>query len=216
MSFLHRLALLPLAALLTLGGAPAHASPAASAAANPASPCSSHLREPRARADLDARYNPCRLHDGEVGSGNRTNDGDSGRQDGNGHEEDAPRHRFLDLGEQHALGLALAGAAPAGDAGPRQAALPGWRFGVEAEEWRAAGQRRALADVYWWREPAPGWLRGAAAASPERFGLGGGPLTSREGGLVASAPVPEPATWLSLLVGLALLSAGKARRAARR
>ncbi|WP_373889677.1 PEP-CTERM sorting domain-containing protein [Massilia sp. MB5] len=28
--------------------------------------------------------------------------------------------------------------------------------------------------------------------------------------------MPEPATWLSLLVGLALLSAGKARRAVRR
>ncbi|AKU22020.1 PEP-CTERM sorting domain-containing protein [Massilia sp. NR 4-1] len=216
MSFLHRLALLPLAALLTLGGAPARATAAAGAAAAAPSPCSSHLRQQRARADLDATYNPCRLDDGAVGSGKRTNDGDSAQQLWNGREEEAPRHRFLDLGEQHALGLALGGAAQAGDGGLRRAALPGWRLGMEEEEWRAASQGRTPPEVRWWGDAAPGWLRSGGLASPERFGLGGGPLTSREGGVALSTPVPEPATWLSLLVGLALLSAGKARRAVRR
>ncbi|NVD99985.1 hypothetical protein [Massilia sp. BJB1822] len=216
MSFPHRLALLPLAALLTLGGAPARASQAAGSSAVPASPCSTRMQEPHSRADLDATYNPCRLHDGEVGGGKRTNDGDSVQQDWNGSEADAPRHRFLDLGEQHALGLALNAGTQASSAGLRQGALPGWHHAWGEEEGRAAGQGRPLPEVYWWGEAAPGWLRSGALASPGRFGLDGGPLTSREGGAMVGAPVPEPAAWLSLLVGLALLSAGKARRAVRR
>ncbi|UMR28372.1 hypothetical protein MJ904_14440 [Massilia sp. MB5] len=177
MSFLHRLALLPLAALLTLGGTPARATAAAGAAAAAPSPCSSHLRQQRARADLDATYNPCRLDDGAVGSGKRTNDGDSAQQLWNGREEEAPRHRFLDLGEQHALGLALGGAAQAGDGGLHRAALPGWRLGMEEEEWRAASQGRTLPEVRWWGMPrragcaaaawpVPNALAWAAARSP--------------------------------------------------
>lgn len=222
MSFLHRLALLPLAALLPLGGVPARASQAAgSAYAAPASPCSTRMQEQRARADLDATYNPCRLHDGAVGGGSRTNDGATAGQDWQDSEAEAPRRRVLDLGEQHALGLALSAGAPGADAGWHQGALPGWRWAMAEEEWRAAGRERAPQEVGWWSADAPGWLRGGGVegpghVGPGRFGLGGGPLTSREGGLAASAPVPEPAAWLSLLVGLALLSAGTVRRAARR
>ncbi|UTY55773.1 PEP-CTERM sorting domain-containing protein [Massilia sp. erpn] len=214
MNFLHRLALLPLAALLTLGGTPACAQQAAGSAAPAPSPCSSHLRQQRSHADLDATYNPCRLQDGEVDSGARLNDGDSRRQDWNDSAAEAPRHRFLDLGEQHALGLALNAGLPGGDLGWRQGALPGWRIAMEEEaghSWEPLPPA-----VHWWRTEAPGWLRSGGVDGPGRFGLGGGPLTSRQGGAAASAPVPEPATWLSLLLGLALLSAGKARRAARR
>lgn len=214
MRHLHRLALLPLAVLWTMA-TPAQAQQARPGAALP-SPCAAHLQAAQARADLDAVYNPCRLDDGAVASEQRRNDGASARQDWENMEAEPPRHRFADLGEQSALGLALGAVGAAGDLGWRSGALPGWLGGTAGSQEAGAARWQAPQDVAWREDAPPGWLRQGGSAALGSVGLRGGPVTAREGGGSFSAPVPEPAGWLSLLAGLILLSAGKARRAVRR
>lgn len=207
----HRLAALPLAALLSIN--PAWGQPPAGAA--PPSPCAAQLQAAQGRADLDATYNPCRLDDGAVASGTHTNNGTSARQDWQNDAAAPPHHRFADLGEQRALGATLGMAQWPGQIGWRQDAPPGWPMGMADDAAGAAAHWRAPQEVAWEQEAPPGWL-GRERGAWTSFGLGGGPVTAREGGGHVGAPVPEPAAWMSLLAGLALLSAGRARPAVRR
>lgn len=186
-------------------------------------------------ASLDGTYSACRLADGFIGSGTRTNDGSNKTPDFNGPLSDQEFRKNQSADNTHRLAIQPALADGVVPESSKILSTSENSFRFSTRDFVATEEIDPLDDAPAYRAPGRSYNRGSSGASNEVALVSSSSLTESTpvggGGVGSGGPagglstggslitpttdvpaVPEPETWAMLLAGLGLVALARRRR----